>query len=110
LELESLDDSARPEHDRPRRAHRPLRPPAIGGREHLLRGHVRDVATSPGRGRLAPEPDRLREEADEQIGAGPAVAERVEAPPVDLLPPRLEPGDVLLPGGDRIALVPPDRT
>ena len=109
LELEALHDRARPEHERPGRPHGPLRPATVGGREDLLGGHVGHEAPPPLRHRLAAAPHRLRQEPDEQVGAGAAVAERVEPPFVERLAPPLQTLDVLFPRGDRIGLVEPDR-
>ena len=78
-QLEIADDRAA-EGERHRRAHGALGAAAVGGREDLLGRHVDDVATAVHGllGRRAPA--CARSQADRQVGAGPAEAQRVEAP------------------------------
>ena len=58
--------------------------------------------------RLGGAPARLRVQADRQIGAVAVEPDRVEAALVQLAAARLEPLDVLLPGGDGVGLVEAD--
>ena len=99
------------ERERLRRADGALGAAAVGRREDLLGRHVRARARRPLDVRPSAEhPARLGQQADRQVGAGPAVAERVEARARSSASrPRGQPLDVLAPGGDRVGLVEPDR-
>ena len=93
------------ERQRPRRADGALRAPPIGAVEDLFGRQVRHMSMPP-RGR---DRRRLssasRQEADRQVGARAAEANRVECLLVELRAARAEACGVLAPRGDRIVLV-----
>ena len=76
----------------------------VRGREHLFGGHVRDVV-DPVRVVECGLPRGRGVQPDREVGAGPAVAERVEPPLVERRRAPLQVRDVLTPRRDRVGLV-----
>ena len=78
-ELEALDERADPGHDeRVRRADDALGPAPVGRREDLLGRDVREVLDPALRLERRAHPARAGEQPDDEIGARPAEADRVE--------------------------------
>src|SRR3954462_4658374 len=88
-QLEPLDHPAA-QRERERAADGAVGAPAVRAREDLLRRHVRDVPVG-GLGLGAPRhPPRARDQAALELGAGTAIADRVEAALGHRAGPRLE--------------------
>ena len=103
-QLQIADDLAR-ERERQRLTDRPLGAARVGRREDLLGRHVRDVG-DPARGRRGARlPADVGKQSHRQVRARPAIAERVGLELVQLRRPRLEPSEVLVPGGCGVWLV-----
>ena len=90
-----------------RHPHRALDTVAIRRREDLFRRHVDDRNRAPGGREDAGEPAVSCDQADREVGSGARETERREFTFVERDRPLLQPGDVVLPGFNRIVRVEP---
>ncbi len=105
-QLEPLDALADAGHDEGiGRSHHTFCPAPVRRREHLLRGDVRQVLDPGLRLERRAHPARAAEQADDEVGARPAEADRVELRSVERVCARLEHRGVRAPGLDGILLV-----
>ena len=101
--LDALADAGH--HEGIGRPHHALRPAPVRCREHLLCGDVRQVLDPGLRLEGRAHPARAAEQADDEVGARPAEADRVEARSVERVRTTLEHRGVRAPCLDGILLV-----
>src|SRR4051794_17971003 len=103
-EFEATDELTA-EAERHARTNRSLRAARVGGGEDLLGRHVGDVL-DPGRcAEARAAPMRCRQQPDREVGARPAIADRIRLQGRERARPRIEPVEVLAPCGHGIGLV-----
>src|SRR6266516_5126288 len=108
-EREPFDDETGAGRERARRSHDPLGSRRIGGGVNLLSREVGAEAASVDGLGVAADPVGDLEEADREIGAGAAEAERVEAAPVQRRGAPVQAVEMRPPSGNRVGLVQTDR-